>query len=490
MSLFSRIKDWFMNRFDNRKIEKVFGIRINTPMDMNELIEDWQSAYQGSPRWLGEGTNQVPYTLNLASTIANDIAMKATSEVVISQSDSADQLLEDFIEDEVMPEIRKQTEYALAMGSFIARPFYDAETGKISLSWYSADRFLPVEWSGHRCVSGIFIDQIEENKNGNITYLTKLELHKWTFGSDGVGGAVDITVKAFKGNTPNDLAQEISLGSVPQWENIQPTAHISNLSAPLFVYAPTPYSNNKAFNSKAGVSLYKDGMAHLEEIDRVWNALRWEREFTEGKIFVDQDMMEVERNANGELRTKINGKDKRIFTVMEANGQIPKFMEAFSPAIRQGDYTAMLKTNLSLLCTACHLDSGAYVYDENAGAVTATEVRTRNQKTYQTIVDFQSHTLTPALKRIVECVRQMQLLYNLPAFQDEATIEVSYGDSILIDAESDKQNAQRETQMGLRSKMNYLMEYRGLSEEDARKELAQIDTETPQQIDFFGGNEV
>ena len=42
----------------------------------------------------------------------------------------------------------------------------------------------------------------------------------------------------------------------------------------------------------------------------------------------------------------------------------PKFMEVFSPAIRQSDYVSMIKTHLSLLCTACHLDSGAYIYDE------------------------------------------------------------------------------------------------------------------------------
>lgn len=489
MSLLSRLRGWIMSRFDNNKLEKVFNIRISSPLDMNELITEWQRAYQGTPSWVGQGNNEVPYTLNLASTIANDIAMKATSEVTIGQRDTADQLLASFVDDEIMPELRKQTEYALAMGSIIARPYYDAECGRIALSWYSADRFIPVEWSGHRCVSGIFVDQLEVSKNGVITYYTKLELHKWKFGKDGVGGSVDITVKAFKSNTPTDLSVEISLESVPQWAGIQPTAHINDLTSPLFVYAPTPFSNNKSFNSKAGVSLYKDGMAHLEEIDRVWNALRWEREFTEGKIFVDQDMMEVERTEDGNLRTKINGKDKRIFTVMEANGQIPKFMESFSPAIRQGDYTAMLKTNLSLLCSACHLDSGAYVYDENAGAVTATEVRTRNQKTYITICDLQDHTLTPALRRIVECVRQMQMLYNLPSFEEGAEIDINYGDSILIDAESDKQNAQRETQMGLRSKMNYLMEYRGLSEKDARKELAQIETETPQQIDFFGGTE-
>lgn len=475
-------------RFSKTKLEKVFDIRIQSPYDMCDLITDWQRAYQGNPTWVGNGNNDVSYTLGLASTIVNDLAMKTVSEAVIA-SDSSDALLEDFVENEIMAELRRQSEYGLAMGAFIARPYYDAETNRICLSWYSPDRFVPVAWNGHRCISGIFIDQIEETSNGNTQWYTKLELQKWTFGKDGIGGSVSISVKAYVSNSPDELSREIPLSSVPQWASISAEATINNLMSPLFVYASTPFSNNKDLNSKLGVSLYKDGMPHLEELDRIWNALAWEREFSEGKIFVDEDMMSTERKADGTLRTKINGKDKRIYTLMEANGAVNKYMEVFAPNIRQADYVAMLKTNLSLLCTACHLDSGAYVYDEATGAITATEVRTKEQKTYQTIVDIQSHMITPAIKKIIEAVRQMQMLYNVPSFSD-TEISVSYGDSILLDAESDKQNAQRETQMGLRSKMNYLMEYRGLSEDEARKELAQIEAETPAQVDFFSGGEV
>lgn len=488
MGWFTRLRTWIMNRFDKTKLERTFNIKIAGSADMQDLIEAWEGAYSGSPFWVGSGNTQVPYSLNVACTIANDIAIKAVSEISITQESDTSGLLEAFVADEILPEIRRQAEYALAMGAVIARPYYDPETNKVTLSWYSADRFIPVDWSGRRCVSGIFIDQVAQDHNGMTTYLTKLELHKWHFGQDGLGGSTDITVKAFKSNSPNELSTEIPLSEVPQWSGLEASAHIDNLPAPLFVYMPTPFSNNKAFNSKAGVSLYKDGMPQLEEIDRTWNALRWEREYTEGKIFVDNDMLEQERTATGELRTKINSKDKRIFTVMEANGQVPKFMEAFSPAIRQGDYTAMLKTNLSLLCTSCHLDAGAYIYDEQSQAVTATEVRTKNQKTYQTIVDFQEHTISPAIRALVNSVRSMQELYDVPAFPEGDDLEITYGDSILIDAESDKANAQRETQIGLRSKLNYLMQYRGLSEEDAKVELAQISSETPQTIDFFGGS--
>ena len=83
----------------------------------------------------------------------------------------------------------------------------------------------------------------------------------------------------------------------------------------------------------------------------------------------------------------------------------------------------------------------------------------------------------------------MQLLYEIQNFGD-IDLNVAFGDSILVDVETDKQNAQRETTLGLRSKLNYMMEYRGLSEEDAKKELAVISSEQPEQVDFFnGGNE-
>lgn len=489
MGLISRIRSFFMGRFSSSRLEKVFDIRIQAQPDMGEFISDWQKVYQGNPDWVGPGDDQIPFTIDLASTIACDIATKATSEVSIMPAGSEDALLEDFIREEILSsELRRQTEYGLAMGAFIARPYFDVETQTICLSWYSPDLFVPVAWKGRRCISGIFIDQFEESKGDGVSkWYTKLELQKWTYGKDGRGGSVDITVKAFSSDDPNELQREIPLSIVPRWADITASAHIDNLTSPLFVYASTPFSNNKSLNSKIGVSLYKDGMAHLQEIDRTWCALQWEREFTEGKVFVDQDMLPTKRDKDGVLHTKINGKDKRIYAVMEANGSIPKFMEVFAPNIRQGDIVSMLKTHLSLLCTACHLDSGAYIYDEATNAVTATEVRTKNQQTYQTIVDVQNNMLTPAIDRIVEATRQMQLLYGLPSFRDGLKVNISYGDSILIDTESDKQNAQRETQMGLRSKLNYLMEYRGLSEEDARRELELIDSETPQQIDFFGG---
>lgn len=485
MGWLSRIRNFFMNIFDNNKIETAFGIKIASDLDMNTLVEDWLKTYQGEPKWKGVSDNQVRYSLNVASTMCRDLSAKAVSEIEISDNNKENELFQQFVEDEISQQIRQQVEYGLASGAFVCRPFFDPQTNRISLSWYTADRFVPVDWSGKRCVSGVFIDQDVVVSNYDKVVWTKLELQKWTYGKNGVGGTVDITVKLFKSSSENDIGDEVPLSSYEKWANITPTAHVDDLTAPLFVYAPMPFANNKQFNSHAGVSLYKDGMAQLEQIDRCYDSLNWEIESSEKKIFVDEQMVETVRTDNGEIIPRLNSREKRLYKVMDAQGAVSKYMDAYSPEIRQADLTATLKTQLSLLCTACGLDSGAYVYDEQAQAVTATEIKTKNQKTYQTICDIQRWTVTPAIRQIVVAVNQMQLLYEVPAIGD-IDLAIGYGDSILIDAESDKQNAQRETQLGLRSKLNYLMEYRGLSEEEARKELATIQGETPEQIDFFG----
>lgn len=489
MGFFSRIRNWFMKRFDTNRIEREFNVRITAPMDMTELVEEWLKVYQGTPSWVGDDKEQVLHTLNVASTMCRDLANKAVSEIEISDNSRENEPFRQFVDDELTQQIRDQLEFGLASGAFVCRPYYDAEMNRITLSWYTADRFIPVDFSGKRCVSGIFIDQDVVSDGASQTVYTKLELQKWNYGKEGVGGSVDITVKLFKSNGVETLGGEVELSTYAKWASIPPSTHIDDLEAPMFVYAPMPFTNNKAINEKFGVSLYKDGMSQLEQIDRAWDDLNWELQSSQNKVFLDEQMIETVRTSSGEIVPRLDSKEKRLYKVMDANGAVNKFMDVYSPAIRQADITATLKTNLALLCTACGLDSGAYVYDEQAQAVTATEIRTKNQKTYQTICAVQRWTVMPAVKAIVKAVYEMQLLYDIQNFGD-IDLNVAFGDSILVDVETDKQNAQRETTLGLRSKLNYMMEYRGLSEEDAKKELAVISSEQPEQVDFFnGGNE-
>ncbi len=135
---------------------------------------------------------------------------------------------------------------------------------------------------------------------------------------------------------------------------------------------------------------------------------------------------------------------------------------------------------------ACHLDAGAYVYDQAAQAVTATEVRTKSQQTYGTIVDIQDQMIKPFISQLVDNIRAVQQLYETEAIPDEVMLGFDFGDSILTDEQSDRTNAQSEVTVGLRSKISYLMDYRGMTEQQALAEIERIKAETPVVTGFFG----
>ena len=70
----------------------------------------------------------------------------------------------------------------------------------------------------------------------------------------------------------------------------------------------------------------------------------------------------------------------------------------------------------------------------------------------------------------------------IPSVDD---ITVTFGDSVMVDEETEKKTAQTECQIGLRSKLSYLMQYRNMSEEEALKEIERIKAEAPT-VDYFG----
>lgn len=479
MGIFNKIKAIL----SPQKVTSVFGLRAESSADMADEICAWRDIYKGQAHWVGEGKEQVK-SVGVATAIINDLATKCVSEITLTEEPCT--LLANFFEDEIKQQIRQQLEYALALGAVVVRPYYDAESNRIALSWYTADRFIPTQWSGKRCIGGVFVDYLIREDGGKKVYYIKLESHKWRYGKDGVGGSVVIEVKAFKSSFGFGLEEEIGLAEVVEWADIPPMQEVYEIDFPLFVYAPTPFSNNKNLNSKQGVSIYKDAEAIIERIDRTWDDLNWELDSSANKVFISQDILNQQYDDDGRRFTPMNSKEQRLYETLDTPACDGKPIDIYSPAIRQADITAVLKTNISLLCSVMHLDSGAYVYEENGQAVTATEVTAKQQKTYQTICDIQQWLVTPLIKQTVEVVRMYQHLYGL-AMIPEQDIIVDYGDSILTDEETARQTAIAEVTNGVRSKMSYLMEYRQMTEEEAQKEIALIEAEKPKTVDFFGG---
>lgn len=477
MGFFSRVKEWFMGLFKKEDYRRLTSIQPQIGDGMMEMINTWRDVYAGTPPWLDD--DNCKETIGFAQTVCSDIASKAVCEVVASTgNDDTDAVLSDLIAG-----LRGEVEEMLAKGAVVARPYFDPSGNKVRVAWYPADRVVPLTWEAGRLMSACLLDfsRGDTQANANVTYC-KVEAHVWSAGKD------IITVKAFIWNG-NALGNEVPLSTISAWADIETgPVEVNNLEGPLFSYIKTPIKNY-IDGTPVGVSIFASALPILEEMDKIWNDATWEREAGRAKAFVDESMI-PQKIIDGKPVDQIDVFGKKYFKKLYGGIEGNKLFEVHNPAMRMSQYQEYMDKQTVLACKKMHLDAKAFTVDVQGSPVTAQQILTEKNDTYTTILDLQNNTLLPALKDIYRISSDIQYLYDvregvIPAVDD---ITITFGDSVMTDEETEKKNAQTECQIGLRSKMSYLMQYRGMSEEEALKELKAIKAETPV-VDYFGSGE-
>lgn len=478
MGLFSRIKEWFMGLFKKDDYRRITSIQPQIGDGMLEMINAWRDIYAGNPPWLDSET--CPETIGFAQTVCSDIASKAACEVIASAGDDDT----DKVMQELMSGLRGEVEEMLAKGAVVARPYYDPAGTKVRVAWYPADRVVPLTWEAGRLMSACLLDfsRGDTQSTSSVTYC-KVEAHVWSTGTD------TITVKAFLWNG-GALGNEVPLSTIGAWADIEPgPVEVRNLSGPLFTYMKTPVKNY-IDGSPVGVSIFASALPILEEMDRIWCDATWEREAGKAKAFVDETMI-PQKIVDGRVVDELDGFGRKYFKKMAGNVETAgKLFEVHNPSMRLAEYQEYMDKQTVLACKKMHLDAKAFTVSVQGAPATAQQILTEKNDTYTTILDLQNNAIRPALREIYRISADIQYLYGvregvIPPVDD---ITITFGDSVMTDEETEKKNAQTECQIGLRSKLSYLMQYRGMSEEEALKEIELIKSEAPV-VDYFGAAE-
>ena len=479
MGLVSRFRSWLMGFLfgDEQTVKRATGLVPALSSDMIRLIEAWRDIYSGHPSWLRDP--EWDRTTSFAKVVCQDIAGKACNEFeILTGNEDADREIMGAISS-VLPD---KVEAALALGAVAPRPFFDPQTRSIRIDWYTADRIIPVEWDSGELISAILLDYAHIDSEHSFVRLETHQLKKGN-GSD----EYTIRTKAFRydGGT---LGQEVGLSSVPQWAGITPEVMIRNIGHPLFSYMKTPFTNNFDM-TPAGISFFANAVDQLEELDRTFSAMVWEREATKAKVFVDETMIPM-KNVDGKIVEDLTAFDRKYYRKLAGRETGENLFEVSSPEMRLSAYKDHMQAVISYACTIMQLSSNSYTTDAGGLPATAKQVLSEDKRTYNTVLGIQNKMIIPGLRSLLASIRTLQGLYGLPPQIPESDddITIKFGDSVMIDEETERQQALQEVEKGVRSKLSYLMEYRGLSEEDARKELQAINDEQPE-YDYFGTEE-
>lgn len=452
--LFGRLRGVFGSTASD--IGREFNVKLISSPQMQNALTAWDNISKGKPSWV-DRENGIK-TVNMAKFIADTRAKLTTLDIGISVSgESARAAYLQTIADDLIKRLPEKVCEADRLGGMMIR--FNGQ----SWDFVMPGSFGVTEVNSNKEITGaIFAVQAVE---GNNTY-TRLEYHRFV---DVEGESLyQVTNRAYRNGTDisgnTTLGTPIPLTEVKLWRHLQPETFIRGLDKPLFAYYRVPGSNTIDDTSPLGVSIFANAITELKAIDVGISRKDDEVEDSRHITFIGQS---VQRSA-----------DRRNF-------KLPRFVQQLGLGIEDSgnssikEHVATLLTeqrlrdinfNLSMAGVKCGFSEGVFVLDGQRGMVTATQIESDDRDTIQTIKDDRD-ALQSAIEQAIEGADKLATLMNyspIGAYE----LSFAFGD-ITYSYEEDKANWRLYAMQGWIPKWMYFMKFEKMSEEDAKKMIAE-----------------
>jgi len=421
---------------------------------MANQIELWTMMYENRSPWVN---NRDVFNANLASAIASELARLVTLELKseITGAPGAKYLDEQY-QRKVLGSIRRYVEYGCAKGGLVMKP-YIIQQG-IEIQFVQADCFFPLSFdSSGRITQCVFTEQFRKGKK----IYTRLEVHSLQ------GANIKITNRAFVATNDYSLGSEVPVNSIDRWSELVPQLVLEGADRLLFGYFKIPLANANDSDSPLGVSVYSRAVDLIREADRRYSNICWEYEGTQLAIHAASSLLKYDKNRD---KFEYPGGKERLYRTVEYNtGATDKpFIDTFSPDIRDTSLFNGFNNQLKLIEFNCCLAYGTLSDPQNLDK-TATEIKASKQRSYVMVSDTQM-ALQSALEDLVYAMNFWATLYNLISAGDYE-ISFKWDDSIIVDAEAERQTDRADVAMGVMSLVEYRAKWYGETEEEASARL-------------------
>ena len=421
--------------------------------------------------WLQHNENLK--SLHLGSTVAKELARIVCSEIsLVVQGESERAKYLNKIAQYIEQRLAKYTEQGIALGTGVLKPTVNTQhvVPTIGIQYVRLSDFLPLAVNeDDMCIDSIFLSDIT---NEDFKY-TRLERH--TITDDGYK-VTNLAFESVIGDTYG-LGRPVELSKVPEWADLKPEAKLQNISTPLYGLYTNPIANLNNLDSPLGTSIYSTSKDLLEEADLLWEQIWFEIKSGERKIF-----------APPSAYSQIHGDEYIMHRFYkELDIEDPNFMRDFSPALRNSEMSSRLQEIMRRIEENCGLSYGI-ISDPVEVAHTATEVKHSKERLMATVTAVQN-AMHAAINFTIQACSDLCDLYKItPAGEWELICE--WDDSVIESREEKSARALQELQNGLIDDVEYFVQTRGMSLDEAKEYVAAINArkpDKPQGVDWFGG---
>lgn len=420
--------------------------------------------------------------LNITKTACRRLASVIFNEqcsITVSANDGNSNLtakVQTFIDDvldtnDFKNRFEEELEKGIALGNLVARPYVDREDNQIKISWIRADQFYPLQVNVNKITSlAIAHHSSVIDANNQIKYYTLLEFHYWN------QGTYVIDNELYSSNNPNIVGERVDLAE--QYPNLDARVVYDNFKYPLFAIFKTPGANNKDLSSPLGVGVIDNAKEVLDEINQAHDQYMRDIELGKRKMVIPEQMLKYDDKHQPYFDEIEEG-----YVGLSSNQQGFK-VEDITLDIRTDTYNNVLDRLIKEFEVQIGLSVGTFSNAENPGTITATQVVTDNERTYQT----RSSYLTKVEHLFKELIRSiLQLAIASEEFSDgqgllDITVDdiqaldiaVQFDDGVFIDQKSKVDLYVELLNNKLIPNWYAIMKINNITEEDAREWAGEI----------------
>lgn len=441
----------------------------------------WKSWYRGNVndfhfytlRVNGKDEKCERKTMNMPKKVCEDIAKLLWTEktrIELSNKNATKRLWEvlDSKENSFTVNFPIFLEKALAIGTGVLVE-YENENGKTVIDYLDGTVFIPYKYTNSYISGGITVSRFIEEVRKKKIYYTHLTYHEYE------NGMYRRYNELYKSSIETELGKEDNFAE--RFPKVKELEEIPT-STPRFQIFKPNIANNFDTESPMGISVLANSIDRFKAIDIKYDCFCNEFELGRKRILVDQSAMkgqiQVDENGNQRFVQYFDANDKAYVGINGMEGQPVKEID-FS--LRTQEHMDAINADLDWLSSNIGLGGNFYKFDGKS-AKTATEVISENSDAFRTKVHYDIIT-NDVIYDLVKVICEMEGIKT-------NKITIIPDDSIIEDKNTEQLRAQQEVAAGLRSKKSYLMDIKGMSEQEAEEELQKMQEEKMSNQEAFG----
>lgn len=468
----------FYNNIANVLSKKGINLTVGTIYD---LMAVWKSWYRGNVNDFhyyteivcGKSVQCERLTMNMPKRNCEDISSLLWTEktrIDLSNKTATKRLWNvlDSKENSFTVNMPIFIEKVLALGTGVTVEYKD-ENNKTIIDYIDGDVVIPYKFTNGYISGLITVSRFTEGKGNKKIYYTHITYHEY------VDGKYLKLNEVYKSNT------ETALGKQLNFNDVFPTVKESEViitKNPYFQVWKLPIANNFDTGSPMGISILANSIDRYKSIDTKYDSFYNEFILGKKRIIVDQSAMKGQMTTDEEGNQRfVQYFDKNDKVYQAINAEMKEPVKEIDFTLRYQEHIDSINADLNWLSEDLGLGANWYKFD-GTGVKTATEVISENSKAFRTKKHYEI-TINDCVYDLVQAVCELEGIKT-------NNVTITPDDSIIEDKNTEMTRAQLEVTQGLRSKKSYLMEFKGMSEEEAEEELEKIKEEKMSNQEAFG----